>query len=327
MAALGTTATAVFLDEYTPAGVFVQSIPLPTTGTTSLTAVGNATTEGFVTLSQDGSSLIFTGYRKDAGGTNPSSDTPATTNRVIASVGISGVVNTSVALTDPTGTIRSATTVNGTSFYVGLSSGVRYVASPGAASTSLQIDNRNSREVLLVDNTLYASNGSTAITAKIQSYGPLPTTATTATPLINLATGDAVNGISLFDLSPTVPGIDTIYALSTVENQLRKFTLDLGGSWALSGSTSAASAQNLTGFASGETVNLFLTTGAALRPFTDATGYNGSIDGLALDAAIASAATNTAFRGVGLIPVPEPTTGILCGLVMVAAFGTRRSRV
>jgi hypothetical protein len=198
-AALGTTATPVFLDEFTPAGIPVQSITLPTTGTNSLTAVGNATTEGVITLSQDKSTLVFTGYRKDAGGTNPSADAPATTNRVIASVGLSGVVNSSTTLTDVTGTIRSANTVNGSSYYVGASTGVRYAATPGPLVTSVQIDSRNSREVQLVENVLYASNGSTAITSKLQSYGTLPTGATTATPLVDLTTADAVNGFSLFD--------------------------------------------------------------------------------------------------------------------------------
>jgi len=37
-AALGTAATAVFLDEYTPLGTLVQSIALPTTGVSALTA-------------------------------------------------------------------------------------------------------------------------------------------------------------------------------------------------------------------------------------------------------------------------------------------------
>ena len=47
-AALSNVATAVFLDEYTPAGALVQSIPMTTTGGSALTAVGNATTEGIV---------------------------------------------------------------------------------------------------------------------------------------------------------------------------------------------------------------------------------------------------------------------------------------
>src|SRR5437870_13681607 len=62
-AALGSTGTAVFLDEYTPAGVLVQSVAMPTTGTSGrLVASGTATTEGFLTRSQDGRYLAVPGY-------------------------------------------------------------------------------------------------------------------------------------------------------------------------------------------------------------------------------------------------------------------------
>src|SRR5438132_12354760 len=74
-AALSASATAVFLDEYTPLRVMVQSIPLPTTRATALTAVGNSSTEGTVSLSQNGLSFIYTGYRENAGGATPSSQT------------------------------------------------------------------------------------------------------------------------------------------------------------------------------------------------------------------------------------------------------------
>jgi hypothetical protein len=328
-AALSANATAVFLDEYTTAGILVQSIPLPTTGTSSLTAVGNATTEGILTVSQDGNSLLFTGYRKDVGGATPNTDPATTTNRVIASAGLDGVVNTSVSLTDTgtgTHTIRSASTVNGSFYYVGTSVGVRYVPTPGPATTSVLIDSRNSREVLLNDNTLYVSNGSTGTnTFKVQSYGVLPTGTTTAMPLIILATTDAVNGFTLFDLDATVPGVDTMYLLSTVEGLLRKYSFD-GANWIDSGSVPSGLAQNLTGYLSGGTVNLFITSPASLLPFVDTTGYGNSINGMSLGTALATAGTNTAFRGIAYVAVPEPSAAIVCVLVAVVAIGTRRLR-
>jgi hypothetical protein len=49
-AALNGNGTAVFLDEYTPAGALVQSIAMPTAGTSGrVVASGNSTTEGFMT--------------------------------------------------------------------------------------------------------------------------------------------------------------------------------------------------------------------------------------------------------------------------------------
>ena len=64
-AALASSGTAVFLDEYTPAGVFVQSIPLPTTTVASnrrIVCSGTATTEGLISRSTDGQYIVATGY-------------------------------------------------------------------------------------------------------------------------------------------------------------------------------------------------------------------------------------------------------------------------
>src|SRR2546429_280991 len=62
LSALGSAATPVFLDEYTPAGVFVQTIAVPTTTSGSnraLTASGTATSEGLLTRSIDGQYLTL----------------------------------------------------------------------------------------------------------------------------------------------------------------------------------------------------------------------------------------------------------------------------
>src|SRR5688572_4352462 len=64
-AALSSAATVVFLDEYTPAGVLVQSIAVPTTTSGAnrrLTASGSSTTEGLLTRSTDGQFILLTGY-------------------------------------------------------------------------------------------------------------------------------------------------------------------------------------------------------------------------------------------------------------------------
>src|SRR5262245_6238831 len=44
VAALTTAAASVFLDEYSPLGTLVQTIPVPNTGATALTVVGSSTT-------------------------------------------------------------------------------------------------------------------------------------------------------------------------------------------------------------------------------------------------------------------------------------------
>jgi hypothetical protein len=312
VAALSNAATAIFLDEYTPAGVLVRTIAVPSAGGSATTATGNATTEGIVTRSQNGARLVFGGYRKDAGGTIPSSDAPAVTNRVIGTIDLAGTLDTSVGLTDPTASLRSATSVDGiSSFYIGTSTSVRYVGTPGAAATSVQIDSRNSRQVVLTGNTLFVSNGSTSITAKVQHYGTLPVGATTATPVVTLEGPDAVNGIWFADLTPAVAGDDTLYLLSTVKNLLHKYTFD-SENWTASGSIPAGGAQNLTGIVNGTDVKLFLTSGSSLYAFTDTSEYNGTLSG-SLGTAIATAPTNTAFRGIGMFNAAPPAAPTFVG--------------
>jgi len=299
---LGTFATPVFLDEYTLGGTNVQSIALGTNGSTAFTAVGNAVTEGIISRSQDGAFLIFTGYRKTVFGTSPASDNPSTVNRVIGTLNAAGVVNTTTAITNGTAfTIRSATSVNGTSaFWVSGSTSVSYDSAPFVQSSNVVIDARNSRQVNMSGNTLYAGNGSTTITNKLQSYGTLPTNTTVPTAVVTLALSDAINSFVMLDLNPSVAGDDTIYAMSTVENLLRKYSFD-GTNWTSRGSISAGGAQNITGYVANNVAVLYVTSGSSLFSFSDASGPTGALSG-SLGSAIATAGALTAFRGIGMFP-------------------------
>jgi hypothetical protein len=111
--------------------------------------------------------------------------------------------------------------------------------------------------------------------------------------------------------------------LSTVENLLRKFTFD-GTIWSASGTASASGAQNLTGISNAGAVQLYLAAPSSLLTFLDASGYNGALSGTS--AVIATAATNTAFRGVGIITIPEPSCALLLGSAMLAVLGRRRRK-
>lgn len=328
-AALTTAATAVFLDEYTPGGTLVQSIPLATTGGSALTANGTASTEGIISGSQDGSTLVFTGYRKDVGGTNPASDTYTTTSRVIGTIQLAGVPDTSTTVTSDGGvttanTIRSATSVGGTAgsaLWVSTSSRISYYGSGiGTSGGTTQIDARNSRQVNLLQNTLFASNGSTTIAAKVQSYGTLPTGATAGAAIVTEALTDAVNGFAMLDLNAGVAGIDTVYALVTTTSKLEKWIFN-GSAWSLSGFVSVGSATNLTTTVSGGNVNLYLTSASTLSSIVDTSGPTGALSGSLTT--LATAGANTAFRGIGAL-VPEPTTISL--LAVGGLLLTRRRR-
>src|SRR3954471_6558150 len=60
--ALINTGNPVFLDEYTPAGSLVQSLPMPSAASPRLIASGTSTSEGLLTRSTDGNYVVLTGY-------------------------------------------------------------------------------------------------------------------------------------------------------------------------------------------------------------------------------------------------------------------------
>src|SRR5262245_5998952 len=69
-ATIGTTATAVFLDEYATTGTLVQTIAMPTavSGSNKICTVkGTAVSEASLTLSADGRYLLLGGYNKAPG--------------------------------------------------------------------------------------------------------------------------------------------------------------------------------------------------------------------------------------------------------------------
>jgi hypothetical protein len=158
-------AATVFLDEYTPAGVFVQSVQLPNvknttgTGTFALTYSGTQNNDGAITLSGDGRFLIVAGYNQSAGpstlgGTNGvisgaadgmgglthtvGTGTTVPVQRVVGVIGLDESIDTTTGLLDVASgqPVRSAYSTDGTNIWVGGSSGGTTVSgtAPNAVS-------------------------------------------------------------------------------------------------------------------------------------------------------------------------------------------------
>ena len=60
-APLGSAGTAIFLDQYTTSGSFVNGLAIPSTGSSALVNSGSAASEGQLSLSADGQYLVFAG--------------------------------------------------------------------------------------------------------------------------------------------------------------------------------------------------------------------------------------------------------------------------
>jgi len=315
-AGLVNTGAAVFLDEYTTGGTLVQSIALPGNDPfgPNLVASGTATSEGLLSLSPDGNFLALTGYNRQLGGTGSLASTgSAVVNRTVAVVNAAGTPTFTLLSDFADGNNpRSAVTPDGKSVYVaGGAGGARYVANlADTTSTQLSTTVVNLRQLNVVQGQLYTSTASgSAVRVGTVGVG-LPTTAgqtITSLPGLPTSTGSPY-GYFFADLSPAVPGFDTLYVADDGAGQgILKFSLD-SGSWVANGNLSTATgARGLTGIVSGGNVTLFATTGGSgaagggsLYTVTDTSGYNATIAGAV--STIATAATNTAFRGVAFTP-------------------------
>lgn len=350
--ALGNLGNDVFLVEYTTVGTLVQSIAMPATGTgTKLITAGNSTAEGAMSISPDGTWIGFSGYNS----TIPAASSITSTNSV-AVPRVAGLFNTTTGSYSLTvmGTFfsttspRGAATTDGNKIWaVGGNSGVVYgtvdssspfVAS-GTTATTASIGT-NLRVLGNFGNELYTSTGSGTLPTVGQLAGSplvngLPT-ASTFLPNIPRQGGSPVTsryGFTFLDTNPAVPGIDTMYTVddSSSAGGLWKYTLDTSGTWNASGSITALTGalRGLAGGVNGSDVQLYMTGSAnTLWSYTDTAAATSVLSGtLSAFTSIAIASGSTAFRGLALVPVPEPgVTGLLMAAGGAAAWMLRRRR-
>jgi DNA/RNA endonuclease G (NUC1) len=315
-AALGSTATAVFVDEYTPAGTLVQSIAMPTAVSGSnkrLTASGSATNEGFLTRSSDGQYLALTGYDAALGTSGVAATTSTAVQRVIGRVDAAGTINTTTVFAGTAGNSfsgggpRSVVSDAGTNFWaVGSVSGVQYITLGATSSTQVNSTATNLRGTNIFGGQLYISSGAGTIRMGAVGTGTPTSSGQTITNLPGFPATTAANGFFFADLNAGVAGVDTLYVADDGTGQVLKYSL-VGGNWVANGSVAVTAARGLTGSVSGTTVTLFGTlgsTGTTLYKLIDSTGYNATISGS--PSTIALAGTNKAFRGVAFAPSSGP---------------------
>ena len=351
-ATLGTAAAAVFLDEYTPGGTLVQSIPMPTAVTGNnriLTVSGNAVSELALARTTNGRSLVLAGYGAAPGYPAVTASAAADVVRVVGLVGTDGSVNTTTSLGSAFSgsNVRSVASVDGTSFYVAGNSspntfpaGVEYVALSGFNPTQLITTPNNVRVVNIADGNLYITTGSSPYVG-VSSVGTgLPTTSGQSAMLLPGAPGNTGSlpspyGFYFADLSTAVAGIDVVYVAddrTTTGGGVQKWSL-VSGSWVLNGiiaSPTGVAVRSLDGNTSGTAVSLVATSANGLFVLTDNTGYNVAPTLTTLPGAIVTPGGSMAFRGVAFAPTTPaptitsftPTSGLANGSVTVTITGT-----
>lgn len=320
--ALTNAGTQVFLDEYTAAGAFVQTVPMPTVlngAQRPFVCSGTASSEGGLTQSVDGRYLIAMGYGAAPGTASIASTASASVPRVCARIALDETIDTTTALTDAYSgnnargacswfggefwTAGNATTGNGPS--------ARHVPQVGSTtSVQLSITTTNVRRIDIVDSQLYC----TAAAAGLFGVGTVgtgtPTTGgQTVTPLpgMPLATGpspydfffaDAATVYLADDRTTSGGGIQKWTATGGVWSQQYVFTPGVG-----------VGCRGLSGYVDNGVATLFaITTTNGIVKVVD-TGAAATVVPLAIGAA------NTALRGLRWIRTPASVTnsGAGCG--------------
>jgi len=335
---------AVFVDVFRKSNgtwSLNQTIAMPTAVSGNnqiLTASGTAGSEGFINMSEDGRYFVLGGYNKAV---NNTSATLANglgkygTDRTIGLLTLSsGSVDTTthgawgLGNISSSQNIRSVASNDGTSFYATTDGGIYYGAYGTSAAAPSLIKAGNLRVLEISGGNLVSdsssSNGiATGSTAgAIGTTSGLPTSTTTMTVMFNEAAGTSPYGFSLLDLNKD--GVDETAYIADSAGGINKMYFN-GSTWVSKG-VIAGTYGGLEAVYNGTSVDIFVTaaSGLTLGTLNDASGIDGALTGTVTT--IGTADANTAFRGVAVSPVPEPSAQALLGLGMVALVAVRALR-
>lgn len=303
-------AQPVFLDEYNPCGDLVRSIPMPVSvsGTNKRLTLPISTsdyTEGYISLSQDGSKLALAGYDADPGIVAVSSTPTTSVKRVIAVVDQNGAVNTTTALSAFSGQAIRAAVINGSDIWVsGGSGGIMYTTL--GSTTQVQLTTTTARSLMVLNGQLYASSTSGALRITTVGTG-LPST--TGQTMVNLPGLPTTGNPYQYFIVNGGSGSDVLYVAH--ENLLRKYSLS-GSIWVSNGTIGIASDKYraVTGHVTTNGhVQLYAirrndnstSLGGEIVKLIDSTGYNTDFSSL-LPTVIVQQNDNNVFRSIMMTP-------------------------
>ncbi|MGN6368273.1 MAG: PEP-CTERM sorting domain-containing protein [Phycisphaerae bacterium] len=355
---LNSTGNEVFLDEYSPLGVYQGSLD------TGLVDPGNSSSHGLMNISPDGKYLAVPGYASYASGgiNSTTADVDARVVKVYNTADGSLVGTVNFTDSSITSDYRSAVT-DGTNVWVSGASttGIRTntIVSPASSTSNiLGTTSNNYRGLQIAGGQLYLSTSNSEkldIVGTSSASDPISTaTGQSLFPqALSLAPSTSISPFqfALFSLGGT-GDIDTLYMSddASATRGIRKFSL-VSGVWVENGDFQADPSVAIRGLAGVKNNDGSVTLYATLPPtsasatnvstvysYTDSTGFSGSTTGLTgtlsplatiqtvADAVDPNAVTGS-YHGIVVLPgaVPEPAS---LGLLAVGAAGllTRRRK-
>jgi len=336
-AALGSGATAVFLDQFTTTGTLVSSLSVSPNSGTGFFNSGSATSELAISLTADGTALTLGGYTTTAGTASIASTTAVAAPRTAAIVSYDGTVNTASNFGGAYSgnNIRSVVS-DGTSVWgFGANTGVNVINPlPGTTSSNIYNAITNLRVGNIYNGNLMFSTGS-GTARGIYMFTGLPTAAATPTLLLN--TGGAssnydfylsTDALTLY-VSDDAVGSGGLYKYTRPDTaspfsqavRWNVFTGLTGGTTGFRGLAVTQEGGNTAIYATSATAGA---NTQVVKMVDDGTNNTGAVFSV-----IATAGTNTAFRGLEWAPqqaalLPEPGTLALAALGFISLFVRRR---
>jgi gliding motility-associated-like protein len=309
-------AAATFIDEYTPAGVFVRTIAaLPVSASAdgkSFALTGNwnsAAFEGNLTISADKRHLMVMGFNQAPG----ESINASAAKKVLGFVSADGSVNSSTYIDNINSTFRSAVTNDNENFWIiGSGSNLRHIKLGQSNGTSLGIAAAGNFGLAIFNNQLYISTTSSIATVS----GGLPTSGTqTTTKLPGYATTGRPYNFVFFDTDGnSEPDLLYVADYEVAGGQVQKHVYDVATSkWIAKGVLNKAgvteNVRGITGTYKDGKATLFIsvmgntTTPSTIQMLENAKGVDLTVS-TALTK-IASAPVNTEFRSIALAPIDD----------------------
>ncbi|MBM7117860.1 beta strand repeat-containing protein [Archangium primigenium] len=297
----GGAAAAVNIDTYDViSGTRIGSVPV-----TGLTLAGSSGSEGFLSRSVDGRYVVLAGYSAAAGTAGVAGTTSSVNPRVVGRVGATGngSVVASLNAAFSTGNVRSATTVDGTAYWVAGTGatgvgGIHYVTGGSTgASTQILANPNNSRVTAIYNGQLYLTSGSgTFITVSAVGTGTPTTSGQTATGLSGVAGSAITSPYQFFFLNDS-----TLYVADDGNSGgVFKYTKNSSGNWTSQPVTNPGPAVAVTALVDGTTVRVVATLkGVSVNKLVT---YVDDGTTTATVTTVDTAAANFGFRGVAVAP-------------------------
>lgn len=296
---LSSSGNSLFVDQYTPAGALVNSVPIPDTGAQALLASGTASSEGGLTRSMDRSELVLPGYNVTRGSVTGSlsGQSAATVPRAMATVDAFAAYSLAESSTVlySSNNIRGAASDGTNNFWTAGSPGGTYYVSPPQAPVEIQAAGGNTRFVEIIEGQLYFSTQAGTAGVYGFSSGGLPRTSNT--PVLLIASG-ANSQPAGFAMSPALT-IAYVADQRPSAGGIQKWT-NSGSGWSLAYTFSTGGgAFDVYADFSGSAPVLYSTTAEAranrLITLTD-------LGPLSIVKVLANAGANKIFRGVSFVP-------------------------